>query len=190
MDQKIYLTLMIFRTNQCSGKYDEYVKMKKKNSKNEYCFCASSKWFSPRKRRTWVITFFFFLTPAQFSCWSSYRAWCLLWDVKRRGAGGTKHFKIRSYGPLKKLVCSSKCRSHGLSESQQHSVRSQHVKACDWQFLFHERDVMERQREREQEHEREKWKQKQKSGKPWRQSRSVRAALSGVIWLETGMSVL
>lgn len=51
MDQSTNLTSRIIRTNQGPGKYEEYVKMKKKtqtHSKSEYSFRASSKWFSPR----------------------------------------------------------------------------------------------------------------------------------------------
>lgn len=109
----------------------------------------------PERGRLELLLFSFYLhqlsSPADHL--TELDAYCEM--LKGEGQGAPSILKIRSYGPLKKLVCSSKCRSRGLSESQQHSVRSQHVKACDWQFLFHERDVMKRQRERARAWERE-----------------------------------
>lgn len=92
----------------------------------------------------------FLLTWTQSSCWPSHRASCLLWDVKRRGKGGTKFFKnTEVMDCCGRQFAAPSARATGSTKfsSAQEGASQLSVKACDWQSFSFKRGMPRKDKE-------------------------------------------
>ena len=132
MDQSTNLTSMILRTNQGPGKHEEHVKIKKiPTVKVSTAFVHLQSNSVPDRGRLELLLFSSYLhelsRPADHL--TELHACCEM--LKEEGRGAPSILKIQKLWTAVNLVCSSKCKSHRFSKSQQCCASQLSVKACD-----------------------------------------------------------